>query len=71
MACTTKQQTISLFDVPETIESQTKSGSMKVDAFDEKAGKYRRYLAEQEALRQLEKNRTNALALTRGVSLFR
>ena len=71
MACTTKQQTISLIDVPESIESETKSVSIEVDAYDEKARTYRRYVAAQEALRQLEKNRTNALVSTRGLSLFR
>jgi hypothetical protein len=71
MACTTKQQTISLMDVPESIESETKSVSIEVDAYDEEARNYRRYLAENEALRQLEKNRTNALVSTRGLSFFR
>ena len=71
MACTTKQQTISLVDVPESIESETKSVSIEVDAYDEKAREYRKYLAAQEALRQLEKYKSNALASARGLSLFR
>jgi hypothetical protein len=71
MACTTEQQTITLMDVSEPIESKKKSVSKQVDAYDEKARDYRKHLAQQEALRQLERNRTNALVSVRGVSFFR
>jgi hypothetical protein len=71
MACTTKQQTITLMDLSEPIESRKKSVSKQVDAYDEKASEYRKYLAQQEAFRQLERNRTYAFVSARGVSLFR
>ena len=71
MACTTEQQTITLMDLSESIESEKKSVSKQVDAYDEKARDYRKHLAQQEALRQLERNRTTALVSARGVSFFR
>jgi hypothetical protein len=71
MACTTEQQTISLMALSEPIESEKKIVSKETDAYDEEARNYRKYLAQQEALRQLETNRTNALVSARGVSLFR
>jgi hypothetical protein len=71
MACTTEQQTITLIDLPGPTESEKKSVSKEVDAYDEKSRNYRKHLAQQEALRQLERNRTYALAVARGVSLYR
>ena len=71
MASITEQQTITLVDLSEPIESKKKSGSKQVDAYDEKARDYRKHLAQQEALRQLERNRTTALVSARGVSFFR
>ena len=71
MACKTEQQTIPLIDLPRPIESEKKSVSKEVDAYDEKARNYRKHLAQQEALRQLESNKTYALAVARGVSFNR
>lgn len=71
MACTTKQQTILHTDVSEPIEAEEKNVSLEVDTFDEEARKYRKYLAQQEALRQLEGRKTQALASVHRISFLR
>lgn len=55
----------------EDIECEEKNASIEVDAYDEKAREYRRYLAQQEALRQLEWRKNNALVSTHRLSFFR
>ncbi len=71
MACTTKQQTILHTDVSELVEGEEKNVLLEVAAYDEEARKYRRYLAQQEALRQLEGRKTHARALAHRMSFLR
>ncbi len=72
MACTTKQQSTSLMDVSESIESDEKRVLVQTDtSYDEESRKFRKYLAQREALRQLEQIKTRALTSGRTMSFIR
>jgi hypothetical protein len=71
MTCTTKQQIFTHSEASEPFEREEKIRSIVVDAYDEEARRYRQYLAQQEAFRQLEKRKTQALASSHRISFFR
>jgi hypothetical protein len=71
MACTTKQQSIPLMEASDLAEHKKTSKSVKIDVYDEESRKYRKYLAQQEAFRQLEQRKTYALAAAHRVSFIR
>ncbi len=71
MTYTTKQQTISLMDTSESIEWEEKSELVKTDTNDEESRKFRKYLAQKEALRQLEQRKTQARASAYRMSFIR
>ena len=71
MACTTKQQSTSLIDTSNLTEFKNLSNSEQTDVYDEESRKYRKYLAQQEALHQLEQRKAHALAAAHRVSFIR
>jgi len=71
MACTTKQQSISLIETSDSKECKEMRKQVLTDVCDEESRKYRKYLAYQEALRQLEQNKAHALAAAHRVSFIR
>jgi hypothetical protein len=72
VACTTKRlRTSTLLETSEVVECEKRIGTVEVDVYDEVARRYRQYLAQQEALRQLELIKTQALASAHRISFFR
>ncbi len=71
MTCTTKQQTISLVDTSEPIEFEERSVLVKTDTSDEESRKFRKYMAQKEAMRQLEQRKTHARASAYRMSFLR
>ena len=71
MACTAKQQTISQVESLELIECEETSISEKIDREDEKTRNLRKHLAQEEAIRQLERRKAHALAAVHRMSFFR
>lgn len=71
MTCTAKQQTIPLTELSKPTGCQEKDDPIESDGYDEEARIYRQYLAHQEALRELEKRKTCALASNYGISFIR
>ncbi len=71
MTCIQKQQTIPIVDLSESFEREEKSSAIQDSEYDEEARRYRKYLAQQEALRDLEYRKTHALVLSHRVSFFR
>ena len=71
MECITKQQSISLVDEPELTKCMEKYVSEQLERFDEEARKFRKHLAREEALRQLQERKTNALVAAHRMSFFR
>jgi len=68
---TTKQQTIPIAVLSESIEYEMNSRAVEFDVYDEEARKYRQYVARQKALRELENRKLLALASGHRVSFFR
>ena len=71
MTCVTKQQTITLLEQPEFKESELARISEQIDQLDEDSIKYRKYLAQKEALRQLEQIKSSALVDSHRMSFNR
>ncbi len=71
MTCIQKQQAIPIVDLSESILHEEKNHAIQDDEYDKDARKYRKYLAQQEALRDLEHRKTHALVLSHKVSFFR
>lgn len=71
MASTTKQQTISLTDTSELIENEEKRVSVQTETYDEESRKFRKLMAQREALRQLEQRKTLARASALRMSFIR
>ncbi|MHA2027529.1 MAG: hypothetical protein ACW98U_16645 [Candidatus Thorarchaeota archaeon] len=71
MACTAKQQTIPLMETSEPIEYDERIVSVDIEIYDDESRKLRKHLAQQEALRQLERRKTLALATAHRVSFLR
>ncbi|MHA2360140.1 MAG: hypothetical protein ACXAB5_07690 [Candidatus Thorarchaeota archaeon] len=71
MACTTKQQSIPLMDRSESIKRKEKRISGQTELYDEESRKFRKYLAQREALRQLEQMKARALTSSRTMSFIR
>lgn len=71
MACTTKQQSISLIEASNSEECVEMRKQVQIDLVDEESRRYRKYLAQQEALRQLEQRKAHALAAAHMVSFIR
>ncbi|MHA2353229.1 MAG: hypothetical protein ACXAC0_01890 [Candidatus Thorarchaeota archaeon] len=71
MACTTKQQSASLIEASDPKECKGLIKQVQTDFCDEESRKYRKYLAYQEALRQLEQNKAHALVAAHRVSFIR
>ncbi|MHA2046343.1 MAG: hypothetical protein ACW99G_16275 [Candidatus Thorarchaeota archaeon] len=69
MACTAKQQSISLVDTSEFVEFEEQI--VQTETNDEESRKYRKHIAQREALRQLEQRKTHALASTHRISFMR
>ena len=71
MACTTKQQSIPLVESLDSTDSEETRKQVQTDVYDEDARKYRKYLAQQEALRLLEQRKEHALTTAHRVSFIR
>ena len=71
MACTTKQQSIPLMDTTEPIKCEEKRVFVSTEVYDEESRKYRKHMAQQEALRQLERTKTRVLAAAHKMSFIR
>ncbi|MHA1925101.1 MAG: hypothetical protein ACXABV_07205 [Candidatus Thorarchaeota archaeon] len=71
MASTTKQQTITQVEPPELIESEETVIKDQIEREDKKARDYRKHLAQEKALRQLERRKAHALAAVHGMSFIR
>lgn len=71
MACTSKQQTISLIETSDSEKCEELRKQVRTEIYDEESRKYRKYLAQREALRLLEQRKAHALAATHKVSFFR
>jgi hypothetical protein len=71
MACTVKQQTISLTEASNSEECEEMRRPVQTDVYDEESRKFRKYLAQQEALRQLEQSKTQALVAAHRLSFIR
>ena len=71
MACTSKQQTISLIEASESEECEKMRKQVQTDVYDEELRKYRKYLAQQEALRLLEQRKAHALTAAHRLSFIR
>ena len=70
MECVTKQQAIPLMDEHELTKCKETNVSEQLDRWYEEARKYRKHLAQEEALRQLQKRRSKALAAAHRMSFF-
>ncbi len=70
MACSSKQQTVSLIEVSNSEECKEMRIPAQTEVYDEESMKYRKYLAQQEALRQLELRKAHALAAAHRVSFI-
>ena len=64
MECTTKVQTTQQIETIESIENKEITRSKQVNRNDD-VRMYRKYMAQQEALRRLERIKTNALGMFR------
>ena len=71
MTYTTKQQSISLVDTSEPIEFEEKRVSVQTELYDEESRKFRKYMAQKEALRQLEQRKAHARASAHRLSFIR
>ncbi|MHA2027578.1 MAG: hypothetical protein ACXACG_15735 [Candidatus Thorarchaeota archaeon] len=71
MACTTKQLSIPLIDTSEPIEFEEERVSVPNETYEEESRKFRKHMAQREALRQLEQRKTHALALAHRISFLR
>jgi hypothetical protein len=66
MECTTNLQTIQQIETPEQIDNKKITRFKQSSSCeDEESRKYRKYLAQQEALRRLERTKTQALVTFR------
>ena len=71
MTCTTKQQTISPVESVELIECEEVAISEQILRKDEETRKLRKHLAQEKALRELERRKSQALAEVHRMSLIR
>ena len=71
MACTAKQQTITQMEALELVESEDIVIKEQIDIEAEKARDYRKHLAQEKALRQLERRKAHALAAVHMMSFIR
>lgn len=71
MACTSKQQTISLIEASDPKNREEMRNQVRTDPYDEESRRYRKYLAQQEALRQLEQRKAHAFTAAHRVSFIR
>ena len=71
MASTAKQQIITQTETPELIESEETVIQEQIERADDKARNYRKHLAQEKALRQLEKRKAHALAAVHRMSFIR
>jgi hypothetical protein len=71
MACITKQQTISEAESPEFIECDEAASSEQLVQEYERAREIRKHLAQEKALRELERRKSDALAAVHRMSLMR
>ncbi|MFX1485105.1 MAG: hypothetical protein ACFFCP_18145 [Promethearchaeota archaeon] len=62
MNCIAEQESVTLVTPSETIGCEEKKLPIAPEVYDEESRKLRNYLAEQEALRQLESRKSYALA---------
>ena len=71
MTCETKQQTITLWEQPEPQVSEKKRTIKHIEQSDEAAIKYRNYLAQKEALQQLNQMKSEAFTASLRLSFIR
>jgi len=70
MTCTAKRQEISQVETLELIEPEEAVISEQIDREDEKTRNLRKHLAQEKALRQLERRKTQALAAVHRMSFM-
>ena len=71
MTCTTKHLTINIAEQSDIKECEETRVSKRLDQLDEESIRYRNYLAQKEALRQLEQMKSRALAVSHLLSFIR
>ncbi|MFW9862916.1 MAG: hypothetical protein ACFFET_11565 [Candidatus Thorarchaeota archaeon] len=71
MACTTKQQTISETESLELIECDEAVSSEQIVQENEQAREIRKHLAQEKALRELERRKSDSLAAAHRMSFIR
>ena len=71
MACTAKQQSISDAESLELIECDEAARSEQIVQEDVKAREIRKHLAQEKALRELERRKSDALAAVHRMSFMR
>lgn len=71
MNCIAEQESVTLVTSSDTVECKEKKLPIAPEVYDEESRKLRKYLAEQEALRQLELNKTHAVASAHRMSFIR
>ena len=72
MACISKQETNQMIELVEVYECEEPTPiEVNVDIDDRDSRHLRRYLAQQESLRQLERLKTNAFVTTHVISFIR
>jgi len=71
MACATKQHTISEAEAHDLIECNEAARFEQLVQEDEKAREIRKHLAQEKALRELERRKSDALAAVHRMSFIR
>lgn len=71
MACETEQQSIPMMEITEPINEEERRISVETEFYDEESRKLLKRMAQQDALRQLEQRKTQALASAHRMSFLR
>ena len=71
MECTQKQQIIPNLELPSTPQSRRINKSKEIDVYDKKAAEYRRYLASEEALREMARRKDLSIGGVHRMSFIR
>ena len=71
MTCIAKHQTISQVESLELIECEEVTSSEQIICEDEKTREIRKHLAQEKALRELERRKSHALAAVHRMSFIR
>lgn len=70
MECTQKQQVIPSLELSQPTEVRRINKSKQIDAYDKKSAEYRRYLASEAGIRELERRRSLNMATVHRMSFI-